>query len=69
MATVVEALGVALRDEVEAADEIFSDPELIRLLGRRTCREYGPAQVFFRFSGCASSGGVLRLVEIGLPAS
>ena len=45
MATVVEALGSRFGDEVEAADEIFSDPELIRLLGRRTCREYGPAQV------------------------
>ena len=45
MATVVEALESRFGDEVEAADEIFSDPELIRLLGRRTCREYGPAQV------------------------
>ena len=44
MATVVEALGSRFGDEVEAADEILRDPELIRLLSRRTCREYGPAQ-------------------------
>ena len=45
MATVVDALGSRFGDELEAAHEILSDPELTRLLSRRTCREYGPAPV------------------------
>ena len=45
MVTVIDALGSRFGDEVEPAHEILSDPELIRLFGRRTCREYGPAPV------------------------
>ena len=45
MVTVVDALGSRFGDEVEPAHEILSDPELTRLLSRRTCREYGPAPV------------------------
>jgi FMN reductase [NAD(P)H] len=45
MATVVDALGSRFGDEVEPAHEILRDPELTRLLSRRTCREYGPAPV------------------------
>ena len=43
MATVVDALGSRFGDEVD--HEILRDPELTRLLSRRTCREYGPAPV------------------------
>ena len=45
MGTENNALGLRFGDEVEAPHEIFGDPELTRVLGRRTCREYSAAPV------------------------
>ena len=61
MATVVDALGSRFGDEVEPAHEILRDPELTRLLSRRTCREYGPAPV--------SSALVDALLRVAFSAS
>jgi nitroreductase len=61
MVTVIDALGSRFGDEVEPAHEILSDPELIRLFGRRTCREYGPAPV--------SSDLVHALLRVAFSAS
>jgi FMN reductase [NAD(P)H] len=38
-----DALGLRFGEEIESHHEIFGDPELIRLLGRKTCREYNSA--------------------------
>jgi len=40
MNRVKDALGLRFGEEIESHHEIFGDPELIRLLGRKTCREY-----------------------------
>ena len=38
-----DALGLRFGEEIKSHHEIFGDPELIRLLGRKTCREYSSA--------------------------
>jgi FMN reductase [NAD(P)H] len=43
--TANDALGLRFGDEVEPGHEILADPELARVLGRRTCREYSSAPV------------------------
>jgi FMN reductase [NAD(P)H] len=45
MATANDALMARFGDELEPYHEILDDPELIRVLGRRTCREYSSVPV------------------------
>jgi hypothetical protein len=40
MGGAMDALGLRYGEEIESHHEIFGDPELIRLLGRKTGREF-----------------------------